>query len=449
MTTGTSTEDALAVRTSEAAPRWAGPAVVAVAVAVRVPYALEGPRYLLDDYYTLWFRMSRGLLGTAGPGQLLARPGAWLAYLVEFGVLGRHPLVGYLVLAGLGTTAAYLLFRCAARLVPWRAALAVSVLWAVTANHSTLDHWLSTVNIVLGLCLLLGGTCALIGATDDGRAPILASVLLVASGLCYEATLAPAAAVVVAIPWLRSRWPRVRVLVGQEVALVGAAVWMVLHTKHDLHAGAFAYRDLPMSLFGTGVVHERAVAAVLMVAAVSILVASVAALIRRRGPALGPRLALAGAALIALGTLAFIRDPISPLDLGDRVNQVAAIGAALVWVGGALQLTGRRWASTAALAGLVAVSTLGHLVSDLDYRHAGTDTAHIFAAVLKKDPVPPGHVVVVGPMYLSHDGVTGLLGPEGQAFDVATRREGWDVWVALAPSDFASVPPADRVTVHG
>ncbi|HVM67136.1 MAG TPA: hypothetical protein VMU14_19870 [Acidimicrobiales bacterium] len=429
-------------------PRWALPAIAAVAAAVRTPYAIEGPRFLLDDYYTLWYRTSRGVLGTPGPGQLAARPGAWAAYLLEFGIIGRHPLIGYLVLAGLGVLTAVLLCRCLARLIPWQAAFAVSALWAVTANHSSLDHWLSTVNIALGLLLLIAGIDVLVTSRDTPHAIVPATVLLVASALCYEAALPVAAVAVVVVPRLRGHRPSLRTVALAEAALVTTGIWMATHSRHDLGGGAFSYRDLPTSLFGSGVIPAGWAAHGLVIIATVVVAVSIDTVVRRRSMALGPWMVICGVGVIILGTLAFARDPISPLDLGDRVNEVAAIGAELVCVGGALQAARWRWAAPVALMALFAIGVAGHVERDLDYRDAGRDTAQIFAAVLKAHPSPPGRVIVVGPRYISHHGITGMLGPEDQAFDAMTGVDGWEVWVAMSPSDLSAALPSDRVLIH-
>ena len=422
-------------------------AVVATAsIAVHIPYALEGPKYLLDDYYTLWFRQTRGLLGTGGPGQLSARPGAWLSYLVEFGLLGHHPLLGYLLLASLDVAAALLLCRALMRLLPTDVACSASVLWVVLADHSTLDHWLSTINIVLGLCLLLLGIERL-AAAPRRRGLLVATALLVASGLCYEATLAVSAIALLAVPRMLGR----RVWTGRtavaEAAVVATGLWMLLHTRHQLGGGGFDYRALPMSLFGTGVVHVQPVADALLIATFAVFAVSAARQWRRTGD-LGCHLVFAGLLLIVAGTLAFARDPISPLDLGDRVNQVAAIGASLVWTGGIVQLGRTRWPARAGLATALVVGCIGYVARDLDYRDAGRDNAGIIHAVRAEYAAPPRQTVVVGPEYLTHHGITGMLGPEGQAFDAVTGRQGWDVFVALNPAQFTSSPPTLRVAVR-
>ena len=438
--------------------RWGLAGVVALAVVVHLPYAVEGPTYLLDDYYTLWFRHSRGLLGTAGPGQLSARPGAWVSYLVEFGVLGHHPLAGYVLLAALDVVAAGLLYRALVRLVPVEVAGFAAVLWVLLADHSTLDHWLSTINIALGLCLFLAGIERLAAAMTSpptfrgssrvppDRSLIGATLLLVGSGLCYEATLAVSALALLAVPRICRRpvWTRRTALA--EAALVATGVWMLVHSRHQLGGGSFDYRSLPMSLFGTGVLHAEPVGAVLVVLTLVVIGVSAAREWRRSGD-LGSHLVVAGLVVIVAGTLAFARDPISPLDLGDRVNQVASIGAALVWTGGLIQLGRARWVGRAAATALLVVAGVGHLARDLDYRDAGRDNARIFGAVLASYGTPPEGNIVVGPMYLSHHGVTGMLGPEVHAFEVVTRRQGWNVWVALSPAEFNARPRALRVTV--
>src|SRR5207249_10513981 len=90
VTTAVVTEPA-APRTPFTDRRVAAGLVVLVAV-VAVPFAVLGPKFILDDWFTVYWRTFQGVLWTGGHGQLRARPGAWLTFLVEFGLVGRHPL---------------------------------------------------------------------------------------------------------------------------------------------------------------------------------------------------------------------------------------------------------------------------------------------------------------------------------------------------------------------
>src|SRR5204863_3822127 len=80
--------------------------IVALVVVLAIPFAVMGPRFILDDWFTLYWRRFDGVLWTGGHGQLRARPGAWLTFLVEFGLIGRHPLAIYLLQTALNAAIA-------------------------------------------------------------------------------------------------------------------------------------------------------------------------------------------------------------------------------------------------------------------------------------------------------------------------------------------------------
>src|SRR5581483_10393287 len=175
-------------------------AIGALALAVAVPFALRGPGFILDDWFTLYFRRFQGVLWAGGHGQLAARPGAWLTYLLEFGLIGAHPQAIYAIQTLLNVAIAVALFRLARRFVPESTALAIAVVWVVLQDHSTVDHWASTTPSQVSLLLLLVGGLALVTATDRRSAGVLAVALFAASALSYEATLPVAAAALFAVP---------------------------------------------------------------------------------------------------------------------------------------------------------------------------------------------------------------------------------------------------------
>src|SRR5205807_4229568 len=65
-------------------------ALVALVGVLALPYGFLGPKFILDDWFTVYFRTFEGVLWTAGHGQLAARPGAWLTFMVVFGFIGSH-----------------------------------------------------------------------------------------------------------------------------------------------------------------------------------------------------------------------------------------------------------------------------------------------------------------------------------------------------------------------
>src|SRR5439155_13923061 len=183
-----------------------------VAVLRGLPFVLMGPKFVLDDWFTLFWAWRDGWWRAAGPTQPRARPLGALLYIVEFGVIGRHPGViaaTQLVLTGV---TAVLVFALGRRFMPRAVAAGVAVTWVLLPNHTALDHWASGLIAEVGLALLLAGALLLVRAEDRGRVPWAGTLLLGLSALSYEATIVAAVLAVVALPLLSGRrlaWRRV------------------------------------------------------------------------------------------------------------------------------------------------------------------------------------------------------------------------------------------------
>lgn len=118
---------------------------------------------------------------------------------MQFGLIGAHPAVLYLLQVAANVTAVLLLYAACRRA--------------------------SAMPALVSLTLLLAGVVLLERAADGRGAVWTAGLALVASGLTYEASLAPAVAAVVVIPWLCTRrFLAVRQLVALEAALVATGV---------------------------------------------------------------------------------------------------------------------------------------------------------------------------------------------------------------------------------
>ena len=261
----------------------------------------------------------------AGRDQWLARPGAGVAYAVIFGVVGRHPLMAYLISAALVCAAAELFRRLLLMVrVPPALALVAAVVWVALPNHGSLLYWPSAANITLALVLLLAGL-----RTSH---PIAQPALLAASVLCYEATLPAAVLGLLVVPRLHSGTWRWRPLLRALPWLVAAGVWMIVNI-HPSKRAVDARADLTLMLpahFGWGVFAWRPLA---NVAGVAFCVAAALVLARRRPLGVEGWMVVAGLATIVAGTLPFVRYFYSPLGAGDRANVVAALGGAMAWTG--------------------------------------------------------------------------------------------------------------------
>jgi hypothetical protein len=429
-----------------------GLALAGGSLLVSLPYALLGPNLLLDDWFTLLFRLRDGVLWAGGHQQLRARPGAWLVFLVEYGVIGAHPLAIYLLQAVLVAACVVLLFAAVRRFLDRPTAAAVAGVWALMANHSTLDRWGAAMPALVSLLLLLAGVVLVERAADQDRPPILAVATLVASALTYEASLAAAAAAVLVVPWLCQR--RVvlkRVAIG-EAALVLTGVWMLSHSQHRTaeFRGWLDFGSLVPAHFGEGLIQPPVLGVLLAMVGLGGLALALARPhlpSLRRLPARATGLVGAGVAVIVLGTLPFARYPIGALGLGDRANAVAGVGTALVWVGvGTLLLRHRALlAGGATVFGLVLLA--GHLQRDVDYARAGDDATAVVRAV-RAFPTAPGAEVVIGPAMPTHHRIVGLIGTVEPAIQVITGDPDRHARVASDAADFYATPPARRLDVR-
>jgi hypothetical protein len=421
--------------------------LVALVVLLAIPYAVLGPKFILDDWFTIYWRSTRGLLRTSD--QMRSRPGAWLVFVGEFGLIGRHPLVIYFVQVALTALSAVLLFFVARRFISTQLAGALAAIWVILPNHSALEHWASTMGIQVSLVLLLAGVLLLIRATDDERLPLVAVACFVASALCYEATLPASALALVVVPRARGRRIPLRTLALEVLPLVLAAGWMYTHSQHET-TGWFSFGGVYPANFGLALAPTRPLGQLLGVGAAALLALALAAPF---APSLqwlgttGPRLVLVGLVIIVVGTLPFARYAIDPIALGDRANVVSSIGSATAWLGIIVMLWSRRVLALGVLAVLVGLCLAEHLQRDHDYALAGKDAARILTAVGQRFPGTPNGAIVVGPAPIYHHGVIGLIGPVNQAARAYLRRPGLQVYVAQKPHEYNQTPPELRVTI--
>ena len=425
-------------------------------IALALPYLVLGPNLLLDDWFTLWFRLDDGILWAGGKEQLRARPGAWSVFLVQFGLIGAHPLALYVLQVGVNAVAVLLLHAACRRLLGPPTALAVALVWAGLANHSTLDRWASAMPALVSLVLLLAGV-VLLERTADGEGPAwTAGLAFVASGLTYEASLAPAAVAVIAIPWLCTRrLLPVRHVVALEAAVVATGAWMFANSQH--RGGEFeGWLDFGAMLpahVGWALVRPQwlgVALAVVGIVGVTLALARPLAPTLRSLPPRPTHLTLGGLAVIALGTAAFVRYPIAPTGLGDRANCVSSVGTALLWVGvGSLLWPARPKLARGAAAVFATLLVVGHVQRDVDYARAGDDSVRVLAALDRTYPSrPAGATVVVGPGPIRHHGIVGLIGPLDQAVRADSGDKTRRARVAEDAADWAATPRHLRLDVR-
>ncbi|MEY2477332.1 MAG: hypothetical protein QOG87_2647 [Actinomycetota bacterium] len=442
----------MALTAAPSSERSLAAALAGLSLLVSAPYAVLGPNLLLDDWFTLWFRLRDGLLWTGGYEQLRARPGAWLVLLVEYGFIGAHPLAIYVLQAFLVAACVVLLFLAVRRFADRWVAAAVAGAWALMANHSTLDRWGAAMPALVSLLLLLLGVVLLERATDAGRQPVAAVAVLVASALTYEASLATATVAVVAIPWACRRSADLRAAVWGVAVLAATGLYMFVNSQHrgGKFTGWFDFGALVPAHFGDGLARPAALGVGLAMVG---LFGTALALARPMVPSLrglpsrATTMVSVGLAVIALGTLAFTRYPIAPLGLGDRANAVAGVGTALVWVGIGMLLPRRRAVLVVGGGAFGLILLTGHLQRDVDYARAGDDTVAVVRA-LERHPAPPGVVVVVGPTMPEHHRIVGLAGTMDPVIQVATGDFDRHAGVATDPTDFFATDPSRRLDVR-
>lgn len=423
-------------------------ALVGFAALVAVPFALFGPGMILDDWYIQRDAAFGGVFSAGDPDLLRARPGAWLVYALDFGALGAHPLPRYLIQAGLNLVVVALLYLLARRFLPQSRSAAVAAIWVVLPNHTSLSYWASATNIVVAVAFLLAGGLFLSRRPNRTVDQVLASVCLVASALCYEATLPAAGALVLAVPALLDREVRWNIVLRHWLVLACVFLWLTSH----LHPVKRPHDWLDPGLifpahFGWGIEPDGLLAlAATVVAAIGIVFAVVGLARPRLGvDRLAAWMVVAGLAVIVVGTAPFARYIYEPIGANDRVNAVAGIGTALVWAGIGWMFVRYRPLvyAGAAILGVGALS-LGVQRADL-YATAGRDAARVATAVDQAFPRADA-VVVVGPCQLATDGVTGL--PEFYVAEAAVqlRRgdDGISVEMTTSEEAFDAAPEAQR-----
>ncbi|MBV8161780.1 MAG: hypothetical protein JO265_12720 [Acidimicrobiia bacterium] len=384
-------------------------------IVLALPYAVRGPKLFLDDWWVLRNRQFSGTLGAAGHQQAVARPGAWLVFTLAFGVFGRHPLPLYVLQTLLNAAVAALLYLVLHRFLSRELAAAVVVVRAVLPNHSAMDHWASTLTIVVALLLLLVGGVLLIRACDRQQRPWAAVALFVASGLCYEATLPMEGALLIAVPLLTTRRLRWDALVVGGAAVGATGLWALTHAWRGIPSG---YGDVTVEYtvqFGRGIAFSDATGKLLAgvaAAGVAVVLWRLLAPSFRGRVVLGDGLVLAGLLTIALGTLPFVKFPITVLGINDRADVITSIGGAMVWVG----LGDLLWRATRRRPAVVVGAALAFLCCvvparfqrDQSYWRAGEDAEQLLAALRRTFPHPSGPIVV-GPAARNRNGVVGLV----------------------------------------
>ncbi len=382
--------------------------LVILVAALAIPYALAGPRLILDDWFFLRNAHFDGVFSAGGSRQLGGRPGAWLLYAVQFGMIGRRPMALYALQTVANAAVAVAVFAAARRFVDRHLAIAVAAVCVLLPNHASLSRWFSTFPAVVALLLVLIGVVVL---DADRRRAWLAVVCFAAAALCYEAVIPPAMFALVAVPVVRRRRLGAENLAGL-LALAVVTEWVWTHRLYpDTHPASFA---VPFPIhFGSGIAASGVGSVVLALVAGAAITGALLCLALpsfRDRTGLPERLVVAGLVIIGVGSAAFFRWPWTVTGINDRANVVGSIGAATVWV--AIGLTAGRLRREVAIAGVALAALLvvpAHHQRDLDYLRAGDDVTRVLTAAAGAPLGPDRDVVLDGTAIRSHHETYGLF----------------------------------------
>jgi hypothetical protein len=435
----------LSVRTF---PVWTWTVAVGALAALVAALHSTGPGFVLDDWYLVGRVSTDGALGVVGPDLLASRPGSFLVYATSFGVAAGDPHVVQVVQASWLVAVAALAFRLLRRFVPLSAAAGTVALWLVLPNHISLEIWGSALVASASLAYLLGASLLLSSTTLRPWKLACACVLAALSCLTYEASIAPAAAAFVALPWLvqrRTRWDAVGAGV---VTLSSVLLWQVTHwhSVKSIQRDPAAITQSVAAHFGWGIVPDGAIASVAVCVALvgTVLVVHRLLVAKSGGPS--EWLVVAGWAIVLLGTIPFTLYFYAPLGAGDRATYVSGFGGAMVWVG-LIWCVGRTRPAVAlcVAAALVAAGGVVRLERMEVWHTAAEDGRAIVAAVDQVDPSCA--VIVLGPKPIQRQNVAAFLDQSNVDGMVASRRpgDGTRGGIAFSTSDFEARPEACRV----
>jgi len=430
--------------------------LLAAGLLVAIPFAMLGPGIVLDDWYTLWWAWRDGVWHASGPTQWRARPLGAVVYNLQYGVIGAHPLLWFLIQATVTAVTAALLFRLLRRFLPASLGAAVAAVWLVSANHTALDHWGAGSLASLALALGVGGALALLRG-EEGSSPGWTCggvALLVASPLVYEATLPAAFLAAVVLPHLAGWRPSGRQVAVRSLPFLAAGAWLVtgsFHLKND--QGWFDLPSTLPALFGSGIARWAVPSALLLAVGLSGCLAALAGVVsplaRHLIPGGPSGLIGSGAAVAAVGYSAFLRYPISAVGVGDRANVVAAVGGAMVWVGLGWALYGRRHLFAPLTLTFALLLTAARVGRAADWAAAGDDSRRILAvAAPAVRDAPPGRLLVVGPPPKGHNGIVGLVGTIRPAIQYTLKDKTRRSTVAVTEAEWAAVPQDRRIDIN-
>ena len=424
--------------------------LVAAEAAIGVAYAIGGAGYVLDDWFVLGNARVDGVLGAAGHDVFVSRPGSGLLYSLIFGLLGGHPLVGLAIATAISATTAVLLYLVAARYLSRATAIAITAVWIVLPNHTSLEFWLTCVPLAASAALVLGGALLLARPDPTTRDWAGALVLFVVGSLTYEAVVPIAVAVAVFAPVFAGGRLQLRRLLTAGAVFGAVGAYLVINRNRVKHIDTdfVRLRQVLPGHFGWGVVRSgRGATVLLALASVGILVALLRLALPgfRTATGVGERLVAVGVAIMALGVVPFVAYLYAPLGAGDRFGLVSAIGGALVWVGLAVMCWRLRPLVIAGAVVLLALAIAARVERTSTWTTAAGDSARVVAAIEQRFPDDPPSFIVLGPAPIQEHNVAAFL-DQSNVLGMFRYVFGTDVpgGIAYSVADFEAPPPDQR-----
>jgi len=415
----------------------------------------SGAGFVLDDWFVLRNAEFRGAWDAAGTVQGTARPGTFPIFALVFGVFGRHPLPGFLLLAVVNAATAVVTYRLLWAFVPrWQAAVA-AMLWVVLPTHTSTELWLTCIIIATSQLCLTSALALAALPNRTRRQEALAWALLAASVLTYEASLPLAAVGVIGVAWLVERRVPLRFTLGSLVAVGLSGLWIVTHWYSGKHVQQAADPvRLVQANFGWGITPNGPFSPLadplVLLALAGISVAAARVLLPSWRARTDEWLVLAGLLVLVLGYAPFIRYYYEPQGAGDRANYLSAVGGAMVWAGlmGLVARVDRRLAGIG-LVGLLALAVPARIERIEVWSTAGLDAQAIAEAVVASHP-DPSEPIVLGPGPIVRWNVAAIIDHSNVhgALALAYGTEDIDVQLPLTPGTWDRTPRPQRFDIR-
>ncbi len=428
--------------------------VAAIPLAMAALYLGMGGGYVLDDW---WFQQNARFdgIGQIAGGHGRQRPAAVPFFALAFGWWSGHPGPAVVVMAVGNSVFILCTMLLLRRVLPARSALLVGVLWGLLPTHTSLEVWLSCINIAWSQAIAAAGI--LIGWWQPRHRwhLVACGVAMLVATLAYEATTVVAGLAVLALPLLERRRLDWGLLLASGIGMGLGGVWQVTHWfegKKVAHTLANIEQALPGNT-AWGLAPPGRVADVLGATAFAVLTWAGARLLLpsfrpRTGTA--ERIIVAGYLVIQAGSIPFALYVYEPFGAGDRTNGLSAVGGALFLVGAGLALARLArpalWAAIAVLGVGAAVTRVERLWL---WHVAGSDADAIVAEVVTRIPEPTS-TIYLGPEAIHESKIVAFL---DEISITAALRLAYDdpeveAWMTRSQAEFAAAPEEWRIDIR-